>query len=73
MNPKVDFYFNKGKWQKELEQLRKIVLDWVRHRRDEGPRGNKHIVYIPEEKVQHCEESSKHPEFCIDERVNNHS
>ena len=27
MNPKVDFYFNKAKWQKELEQLRKIVLD----------------------------------------------
>lgn len=27
MNPKVDFYFNKGKWQKELEQLRMIVLD----------------------------------------------
>jgi uncharacterized protein YdeI (YjbR/CyaY-like superfamily) len=28
MNPKVDFYFNKaGKWQEELEQLRKIVLD----------------------------------------------
>jgi uncharacterized protein YdeI (YjbR/CyaY-like superfamily) len=27
MNPRVDFYFNKGKWQKELEQLRKIVLD----------------------------------------------
>jgi len=27
MNPKVDFYFNKGKWQKELELLRKIVLD----------------------------------------------
>ena len=27
MNPKVDFYFNKDeKWQKELEQLRKIVL-----------------------------------------------
>lgn len=26
MNPKVDFYFNKGSWQKELEQLRKIVL-----------------------------------------------
>lgn len=27
MNPKVDFYFVKeGKWQKELEQLRKIVL-----------------------------------------------
>ncbi|MVT45028.1 hypothetical protein GO495_30855 [Chitinophaga oryziterrae] len=28
MNPKVDFYFSKNeKWQKELEQLRKIVLD----------------------------------------------
>ena len=28
MNPKVDFYFNKAKkWQKELEQLRTIVLD----------------------------------------------
>lgn len=28
MNPKVDFYFSKSKkWQKELEQLRKIVLD----------------------------------------------
>ena len=28
MNPKVDFYFNKaGKWQEELEQLRRIVLD----------------------------------------------
>ena len=27
MNTKVDFYFNKGKWQKELEQLRMIVLD----------------------------------------------
>ena len=27
MNPKVDFYFSKaGKWQKELEQLRMIVL-----------------------------------------------
>lgn len=26
MNPKVDFYFNKGRWQKELEQLRTIVL-----------------------------------------------
>ena len=27
MNPKVDFYFNKAKkWQKELEQLRNIVL-----------------------------------------------
>lgn len=28
MNPNVDFYFNKaGKWQDELELLRKIVLD----------------------------------------------
>ena len=28
MNPKVDFYFSKTeKWQKELEQLRTIVLD----------------------------------------------
>jgi uncharacterized protein YdeI (YjbR/CyaY-like superfamily) len=27
MNPKADFYFNKGKWEKELEQLRNIVLD----------------------------------------------
>src|SRR6478672_2886393 len=28
MNPKVDFYFSKTKtWQKELEQLRRIVLD----------------------------------------------
>ena len=28
MNPKVDFYFTKAKaWQKELEQLRTIVLD----------------------------------------------
>ena len=28
MNPKVDFYFSKAKsWQKELEKLRKIVLD----------------------------------------------
>lgn len=27
-NPKVDFYFEKNtKWQKEIEQLRKIVLD----------------------------------------------
>ena len=27
-NPKVDFYFTKAKtWQKEIEQLRKIVLD----------------------------------------------
>lgn len=28
MNPKVDFYFDKAeKWQKELEQLRRIALD----------------------------------------------
>jgi uncharacterized protein YdeI (YjbR/CyaY-like superfamily) len=27
INPKADFYFNKDKWHKELEQLRKIVLD----------------------------------------------
>jgi uncharacterized protein YdeI (YjbR/CyaY-like superfamily) len=27
MNPKVDFYFNKGKWQKEIAQLRMIALD----------------------------------------------
>jgi uncharacterized protein YdeI (YjbR/CyaY-like superfamily) len=28
MNPKVDFYFDKArKWEKELEQLRMIVLD----------------------------------------------
>lgn len=27
MNPKADFYFNKGNWQKELEQLRAIALD----------------------------------------------
>jgi uncharacterized protein YdeI (YjbR/CyaY-like superfamily) len=27
MNPKVDFYFQKGKWQKEIKQLRIIVLD----------------------------------------------
>jgi uncharacterized protein YdeI (YjbR/CyaY-like superfamily) len=27
MNPKTDFYFNKGNWQKELEQLRAIALD----------------------------------------------
>ncbi|WP_462219978.1 YdeI/OmpD-associated family protein [Ferruginibacter sp.] len=26
MNSKVDFYFSKASWQKELEQLRKIVL-----------------------------------------------
>ena len=27
MNPKVDFYFSKDKWQEELAQLRMIVLD----------------------------------------------
>jgi uncharacterized protein YdeI (YjbR/CyaY-like superfamily) len=27
MNPKVDFYFSKGKWQAETSQLRKIILD----------------------------------------------
>lgn len=27
MDPKVDFYFNKGKWQKEIIKLRKIALD----------------------------------------------
>ncbi|NIJ52747.1 YdeI/OmpD-associated family protein [Dyadobacter arcticus] len=28
MNPKVDWYFNKAeKWQKEIEQLRTIILD----------------------------------------------
>ncbi|MEO7306581.1 MAG: YdeI/OmpD-associated family protein [Ferruginibacter sp.] len=27
MNPKVDFYFDKGKWQKEINKLRMIVLD----------------------------------------------
>jgi len=27
MNPKVDFYFSKASWQKELQQLRMIVLD----------------------------------------------
>ena len=28
MNPKADFYFSKsGKWNKELEQLRMIILD----------------------------------------------
>ena len=28
MNPKVDFFFSEAqKWQKELEELRKIVLD----------------------------------------------
>ena len=27
MNTKADFYFDKGKWQKETQQLRKIVLD----------------------------------------------
>lgn len=27
MNPNVDFYFSKDRWQNELEQLRRIVLD----------------------------------------------
>ena len=27
MNPNVDFYFGNGKWQKEIELLRTIVLD----------------------------------------------
>ena len=27
MNPKVDFYFSKPAWQKEIELLRKIVLE----------------------------------------------
>lgn len=27
MNPKVDFYFSKGKWQKEITKLRAIILD----------------------------------------------
>jgi len=27
MNPKVDFYFNKGKWQKEIKLLRTLILD----------------------------------------------
>ncbi|MCF3109434.1 YdeI/OmpD-associated family protein [Niabella sp. CC-SYL272] len=27
MNPKTDFYFNKGKWQEETKLLRTIVLD----------------------------------------------
>ena len=27
MNPKVDFYFNKPKWQEEIKQLRTIVLE----------------------------------------------
>jgi uncharacterized protein YdeI (YjbR/CyaY-like superfamily) len=27
MNPKVDFYFSNARWQKELEQLRTIVLE----------------------------------------------
>ncbi|WP_336518198.1 YdeI/OmpD-associated family protein [Pollutibacter soli] len=26
-NPRVDFYFNKGQWQKEVGLLRKIILD----------------------------------------------
>lgn len=29
MNPKVDFYFSKGKWQEELKYLRMIVLGAV--------------------------------------------
>ena len=30
MNPEVDFYFDKAKkWQKEIEQLRMIVLDLI--------------------------------------------
>lgn len=27
MNPKVDFYFSKDKWQQEIKKLRTIVLD----------------------------------------------
>ncbi len=27
MNPKVDFYFSKAKWQEEIKKLRMIVLD----------------------------------------------
>ena len=27
MNPKVDFYFNKGRWKEEIKLLRTIVLD----------------------------------------------
>ena len=27
MNPKVDFYFSKPKWQEEIRKLRTIVLD----------------------------------------------
>jgi uncharacterized protein YdeI (YjbR/CyaY-like superfamily) len=27
LNPKVDFYFSKARWQEELEKLRMIVLD----------------------------------------------
>ena len=27
MNPKVDFYFSKGKWQEETSKLRTIILD----------------------------------------------
>lgn len=27
MNPKVDFYFSKGKWQNEINKLRMIILD----------------------------------------------
>ena len=26
-NPKVDFFFRKGKWQEEYEKLRRIILD----------------------------------------------
>lgn len=31
MNPNVDFYFEKGKWQKETQEMRKIVLDCGLH------------------------------------------
>jgi uncharacterized protein YdeI (YjbR/CyaY-like superfamily) len=27
MNPRVDFYFSKGKWQKEIKKLRAIILN----------------------------------------------
>src|SRR4051812_7598806 len=27
MNPSVDFYFNKSKWQEEIRILRRIILD----------------------------------------------
>lgn len=27
MNPKVDFYFDKARWQEEIRKLRKIILD----------------------------------------------